>query len=82
MQHGGILGIGAKSVFVPVDLVTRVEDRKVRVGESRNRVAGARGYDPELVDADTYFEKLHSYYGYRPYWSSGYRYPGFPSRSI
>ncbi|AGL16288.1 PRC-barrel domain-containing protein [Actinoplanes sp. N902-109] len=82
VEHGGVLGIGAKASFVPVDIVTRVENETVCVGESRGRVADAPGYDPELVDANDYFEKLYGYYGSTPYWASGYMYPGFPYRGL
>ncbi|WP_199516692.1 PRC-barrel domain-containing protein [Nucisporomicrobium flavum] len=81
VAHGGILGFGATASFIPVDAVTRITDDTVYVGESRDRVAGAPGYDPELTEGSEYFEQLYGYYGYMPYWGGAYLHPGFPYRS-
>lgn len=76
VEHGGILGIGATASFIPIDAITRVAEDTVYVGETRERVAGAPPYDPDLIDGSQYYDSLYGYYGYPPYWGSGYRYPG------
>lgn len=78
VEHGGILGIGATAVFIPVDAVTGITDDTVHVGEPRDRVASAPEYDPEVIDEPEYYRSLYGYYGYAPYWGAGYTYPGFP----
>ncbi|PRY20140.1 PRC-barrel domain-containing protein [Pseudosporangium ferrugineum] len=78
VEHGGILGFGATPSFVPVDAITGITDDTVTVSESRERVAGAPRYDPDLVQGSEYFDQLYGYYGYTPYWGTGYLYPGFP----
>lgn len=78
VEHGGVLGFGASSSFVPVDAVRRVTDDEVYVDSSRDRIAGAPRYDPDLVDQNAYYEQIYGYYGYRPFWTPGYFYPGFP----
>ncbi|MEV4703165.1 PRC-barrel domain-containing protein [Actinoplanes sp. NPDC049316] len=80
VEHGGILGFGATPSFVPVDAITDIADETVFVGESRDRVAGAPRYDPDLVQGNEYFDQLYGYYGYMPYWGTGYLYPGLPRR--
>lgn len=76
--HGGFLGIGEKSSFIPVDAVTRVTEDQVYIHHSREHVAGAPGYDPGLVDESGYYDKVYDHYGYGPFWGPGYVYPGFP----
>jgi sporulation protein YlmC with PRC-barrel domain len=75
VAHGGLFGIGATPLFVPVETVERVTDEVVGIDRSREQVAAAPGYDPELVDRDEYFTNLYGYYGYAPYWAPGYLSP-------
>jgi sporulation protein YlmC with PRC-barrel domain len=77
VEQGGILGIGATPLFVPVDAVARVNDDTVDVNESGERVSGAPEYDPDLLDRPEY-ENLYSHYGYPPFWAPGYVYPSYP----
>lgn len=79
VEHGGLLGIGATAFFIPVDAVTQITDDTVCVGEPRDRITAAPGYDPELIDEPDYYQSLYGYYGYPPYWGAGYTYPGFPT---
>jgi sporulation protein YlmC with PRC-barrel domain len=72
VEHGGLLGIGATPLFLPVDTVEHVEDDKVMIGRSQVQVVGAPEYDPELVDRDERMAELYDYYGYAPYWAPGY----------
>ena len=78
VEHGGILGFGATPSFVPVDAVAEVTDDEVRLTRSRNEVAGAPRYDPDLADQQPYYDSLYGHYGYLPYWGAGYTYPAFP----
>jgi len=80
VEHGGILGFGATPSFIPVDAVSRVTDDEVVIDRSREDVAGAPEYDPDLVDQSEYYENLYGHYGYPPFWGVGYTYPGFPRR--
>jgi sporulation protein YlmC with PRC-barrel domain len=78
VEHGGILGFGATPSFIPVDAVSRVTPDEVHLARSRDEIAGAPRYDPELVDQQPYYDSLYGHYGYLPYWGVGYVYPGFP----
>jgi sporulation protein YlmC with PRC-barrel domain len=72
VEHGGLLGIGTTPLFIPVEAVERITDDEVGIERSRGEVADAPRYEPELVDADTYFTDLYGYYRYMPYWAPGY----------
>ena len=68
---GGFLGFGEAKSFIPVEAITRITDNDVYISHTREHVAGAPPYDPDLVASDPgYFFGLYPYYGY-----SGY--PGF-----
>lgn len=77
VASGGLLGLGQTKFLIPVDAITRVTDQNVFVDRSRDQVAAAPAYDPDLVNEE-YFEHLYRHYGYAPYWTAGYMYPGFP----
>ncbi len=74
---GGFLGIGETKFLIPVDAVTRIMGDTVYINQTRERVAGAPRYDPELADL-SYWDGLYGYYGYAPYWAPGYVYPAYP----
>lgn len=78
VKGGGFLGIGDETVMIPVDAITRIEDDKVHVDQTRQHVAGSPPYDPELAEQRTYWEDSAGYYGYGPYWGAGYAYPAYP----
>ena len=78
VESGGFLGMGETKSFIPVDAITRITKDDVHIDQSRERVAGAPPYDPELVTTRTYHQDSYGYYGYTPYWVAGYTYPGFP----
>ncbi|BCJ40960.1 hypothetical protein GCM10010168_47410 [Actinoplanes ianthinogenes] len=78
VAHGGILGFGTSSSFVPVEAIRAIDDEIVHVAEPKQLVAEAPRYDPELVDATEYYQDLYRHYGYPPFWSAGYVYPGYP----
>lgn len=67
VERGGLLGIGATAIFIPVDAVGEIADDTVRVDLTRTKVEQAPAYDPELVDVTGYYEDLYWYYGYAPF---------------
>jgi sporulation protein YlmC with PRC-barrel domain len=70
LEHGGIFGFGATHSFVPVEAITRIDD-EVHVDRSRDVVADAPRYDPEVTDDTSYYSNLYGYYGYAPFWGPG-----------
>ncbi|GIF14846.1 PRC-barrel domain-containing protein [Actinoplanes teichomyceticus] len=78
VEHGGVLGIGATASCVPVEAIRAIDDDVVHVAEPMQIVAEAPRYDPELIDATAYYDELYRHYGYAPFWSTGYVYPGYP----
>ena len=78
IASGGFLGIGEQTFLIPIDAVTRVTDDQVTIDQTRERVAGAPVYDPDLAYGHDYYGGLYGYYGYAPYWGPGYVYPAFP----
>lgn len=78
VASGGFLGLGEHRSFIPIDAVTGVDDDEVRIDQSREQMAGAPAYDPELINDREYNENVLGYYGYTPFWAAGYAYPAFP----
>ncbi len=74
---GGFLGIGEKTIIIPVDAISDIGEDKVVIRHSRGQVANAPRYVPELAD-DAYLHALYGYFGYAPYWAPGYICPPFP----
>ncbi len=75
VEHGGLLGFGETKTLIPVDAVTKVTEDEVVINQSRERVASAPGYDPDLVDDRQYHSSIYTHYGYVPFWGQGYMYP-------
>ncbi len=75
VEHGGFLGFGEKTTLIPVDAITKITEDEVVIDPSRERVASAPGYDPDLVDDRPHHASIYSHYGYTPYWGPGYTYP-------
>jgi sporulation protein YlmC with PRC-barrel domain len=78
VEHGGFLGLGETKSFIPVDAITRITADEVFIDHSREHVAGAPRYDPDLVKDLRYYGSLYDHYGYSPFWGLGYTYPGIP----
>lgn len=79
VASGGFLGIGADTTFIPVDAITNITGDVVRIRETREKVAGAPVYDPEVVlDRDRHGGIL-DYYHYGVYWDPKYQYPSYPT---
>jgi hypothetical protein len=67
VASGGFLGLGESKSLIPVEAITRVTADAVYIGHTREHVAGAPHYDPELVETRLdYFFNLYPYYGYPP----------------
>ena len=77
LATGGFLGLGESHCLIPIDAIKKIDEEHVHIDQTRERVAGAPRYDPELAD-DSYYGDLYGYYGYAPYWGIGYAYPGYP----
>lgn len=80
VAQGGFLGIGEKHYLVPVDAVTNVTSDVVTLGSKHDQVSRAPDYDPELASKDRqkYWGGVYDYWGYSPFWSRDYVYPGYP----
>jgi sporulation protein YlmC with PRC-barrel domain len=89
VEHGGFLGFGETKTLIPVDAVTKITEHEVFIDQSREHVAAAPGYNPDLVDDRPYQSAVYSHFGSEPYWGGGYlypmglwgMYPGSPSRT-
>ena len=77
VASGGFFGMGAAKFLLPVDAVTEVKADQVRISRSRDRVAEAPAYDPDLIDP-VHLGDVYNHYGYTPYWTPGYVYPFYP----
>lgn len=77
VEHGGFLGIGEKKSFIPIDTISRTTSDDVYLNDTRDHIAEAPGYDPNMVNDRNYQSSIYGYYGCAPYWSAGYAYPGF-----
>jgi hypothetical protein len=67
VASGGFLGLGESKSLIPVEAITRMTPDAVYIGHTREHVAGAPRYDPELVETRLdYFFNLYPYYGYPP----------------
>ena len=77
VSSGGFLGLGATKFLIPVDAIRRVTNDAVYISQSRECVAGAPRYDPQLID-ERYVSAVYGHYGYPPYWGPDYRYPPYP----
>lgn len=75
VEHGGFLGLGETTSFIPVDAITRIIADDVCINHSSDHIAGAPRYDPSLIDDPAYHGRIYDYYGYPPYWGAGYLYP-------
>jgi sporulation protein YlmC with PRC-barrel domain len=50
VESGGFLGLGETKVFIPIDAISGITDHDVSIDQSREHVAAAPRYDPDLVD--------------------------------
>ena len=68
---GGFLGIGEHKSLIPVDAVTSVDEYHVYIDRSRDHVAAAPAYHPQVVATDPYLNDIYEHYGYAPPWVPG-----------
>ncbi len=78
VDHGGFLGFGRTRSFLPVDAITEITEHDVHINHSRDHVAQAPAYHPDLVFDRDYHNAVYSHYGYKAYWQPGYAYPELP----
>jgi sporulation protein YlmC with PRC-barrel domain len=74
---GGFLGLGETKFLIPVDAITKVDDKTVHVDQTREHVAGGPRYDPDLINV-RHLSDVYGHYGYSPWWGPGYMYPMYP----
>ncbi len=68
VASGGFLGIGERKSYIPVDAITRISEADVSIDHTRDHVASAPPYDPDIVKSNPdYFFALYPYYGYPGY---------------
>jgi sporulation protein YlmC with PRC-barrel domain len=79
VAHGGILGIGESHFLVPVDAITSIDDDQVHIDRVQRNLSDVPGYDPQLAEDPMYYQNVYGWWGYGPYWGSGYTYPGYPT---
>jgi hypothetical protein len=58
-----------------VDAITEISEHKVAINHSREHVAAAPPYDPELIADSKFHGRIYSHYGHNPFWDDGYVYP-------
>jgi sporulation protein YlmC with PRC-barrel domain len=75
VEHGGLLGFGETKTLIPVDAITKITEYDVYVDQSRERIASAPAYDPDLIDDRPYHSTIYSHYASAPYWGEDYTYP-------
>jgi len=78
VASGGFLGLGERTFLLPVDAIVRIDNDRVFVDQTRERIAGAPPYDPSLAADPGHYGDVYGYYGYPPFWAPGYAYPAYP----
>ena len=88
VASGGFLGLGKTKFLLPVEAITRISDDTVYVNQTRQYIASAPHYDPDLIHQEAgekgyssergYYDDMYQYYGYPPYWTPGAVYPPYP----
>lgn len=64
---GGFLGIGEKHFMIPVGAVSEVEEDRVTVDQSREKVLGSPPLDTKVVPGAKYQYEVTDYYEDLPY---------------
>ena len=75
VEHGGVLGFGHTTSSIPVDAITEISEHEVAISHSREHVAAAPAYNPELTADSKFHGRIYSHYGHNPFWDDGYVYP-------
>ena len=80
IKSGGFLGLGHEMLVISVDTITRVDDTHIHINQTRQTVAEAPAYDPNLPmeRQEEYWRGIYVHYGLGPFWGPGYVYPPYP----
>ncbi len=76
VASGGFLGFDEMKYLVPVDAVSSFSGDAIVMNQPFGHVAEVPRYDPSVGD-ENYYEDLYGYYGYMPFWGTGYVEPDF-----
>jgi sporulation protein YlmC with PRC-barrel domain len=68
---------GRDRFVIPVDALSGVRRGGVRVDRPREELALAPG-DAAVLRKRENVEELYRYYGFKPFWARGYKYPPYP----
>jgi len=83
VASGDLFGFGHAKALIPVEAITHISDKVVSIDQTRQHVAAAPRYDPDLipqrVEDQGYVRAMYRHYGVLPYWRPGYVYPLSPS---
>jgi sporulation protein YlmC with PRC-barrel domain len=74
VKFGGVLGFGEKLFAIPWEAISlSLHDEKAILQVPRDQLRESDGFDksdwPDMADRD-WGERIHSRYGYDPYWAS------------
>ncbi|MCP2317732.1 PRC-barrel domain-containing protein [Nocardia amikacinitolerans] len=75
LASGGLLGFGRTKRLIPVEAITGIDEKTVRIDRAKEQVADSAPYDPPLLDEHVFYQDLYQHYGVQPFWITGYRYP-------
>lgn len=75
---GGFLGLGETKFLIPVDAITSIDDSTVRVDRTKDHVASAPRYDPDLINKPYHLTEVYDHYGLSPFWDTNYLPGQFP----
>jgi len=76
VASGGFLGFGETKSLIPIEAITRITADEVHISHTREHVAGAPHYDPDLVTAEAVAADNAYFYGLYPYYGYAMSYPG------
>jgi hypothetical protein len=79
VASGGFLGFGKQELYIPVSAITSI-DGVVQVDFSQKERLDAPAYDPRVVKDPGYVRAMTGFYGFPPFWGSGYVPSRFPYR--
>jgi PRC-barrel domain len=74
VASGGFLGIGETKFLIPVDAITKITDDAIYINRTREYIAGAPRYNPDLVD-ERYLGDVNKYYENPTEWGPDPPYP-------
>jgi sporulation protein YlmC with PRC-barrel domain len=76
VTSGGFLGLHEMKYLVPVDAIMSLSEDSILVNQTLQHVVDVPDYDP-AVGEENYYEDIYGYYGYVPFWGTGYVEPDF-----